>query len=282
MLPGNPGISQLYMQFAAALLQRVPGLAIVVPSLAGFRVLVDPSNAQPLQVPAGTISNGPYLLQDQVDFVTHFVRAVAVPLAEAYRLPPSAVWVAGHSIGGYFATHVLARFPDVIGRALLLAPTIGRMRESDNGLRLTPLLTSRLACTLAARGVMGTLHRFLPQRVLETLAYYAEPGLRGSELAVATEISRPDIFFQLTSLAGAEMVEVDAFDTGLLRAYASRLHFMFAQVDGWVPAWIRDELRTVVPDAAVFKVMEDKKVTHTWCLNAPDAVAAFCAEQMFR
>lgn len=256
IVPGNPGVAQLYAPFIDHLVAHGGGrLSVAVASHAGH----DPGHRAP---------NGFYSLADQ-----H-----AHHLAFLEQLPATpTVHLVGHSIGAWLALGLLDALPEQRrGRALLLFPTIERMAQTPAGRRMSPMfgalrhpsvLLSRLIRRLPGRD------RLLEQALLSAVAAEDRPVLLEGILKLS-----PESLHNVLLLAGEELATVIDLPEVLLERHAARLTLYYGRADRWnlpdMPRGVQERF----PAAEVVRCSES--ISHAFMFGGSAAMAGFVAQRL--
>ena len=256
IVPGNPGVAQLYVPFIEHLAALGGGrLSVAVASHAGH----DPGHRAP---------NGFYSLADQ-----H-----AHHLAFLAQLPATTtVHLVGHSIGAWLALGLLDALPaERRGRALLLFPTIERMALTPAGQRMSPMFGAlRHPSVLLSR-----LIRLLPgrDRLLEqALLSAVEPAQRSVLLEGILRLS-PESLHNVLQLAGEELATVVELPEGLLKRHASRLTLYYGSADRWNLPGMARGVQERFPLAEVVRCSAG--ISHAFMFGGSAAMAEFVAQRL--
>lgn len=218
LVPGNPGLAQLYRPLAARLWAAGAGRwSVGVAAHAGHA----PGHGHPS--PEGWFS-----LADQLAHHRAFLQDF--PTAAGQR-----VHVVGHSIGALLGLWLYDELaPERQGHLVMLMPTLEAMAETPRGRRLQPLLTP-----LGQRTAGGVL------RLLSALPAGMRAGLAARLfLGGALPADQPDLragvlgldpigLRNVLRLADEELRTVTTLPSAQLQAHARRLSVALAEGDGW-------------------------------------------------
>lgn len=165
----------------------------------------------------------------------------------------------------------------VFYRAVLLAPTIAYMEESNNAKAMYRVIHHGQHFLPSL--VSGVLTKLLPKKILDTLVDMAmAKELDAADVDTAQQlIHHPRVTRQILKMASDELIRVNPLDVPLLTRIQEHLIFYFVQSDDWVPAKVHAEIQEKVPNTAGFFVGEDPDVKHAWCSRAYAQVAHFVA-----
>ncbi|KPI85895.1 hypothetical protein ABL78_5027 [Leptomonas seymouri] len=251
MFPGNPGIVQFYQDFCTFLESHK--FDVLVMGLAGHSL---------------TNLNGgrAFSLADQVDIADSFIATLLNRNTE--RKYNGNVFVGGHSIGGFLALQMVARYP-AVKKCFGLCPVICRIQESPNGPK-----ASRLANPIAQLciAMLAALLALLPYRLRLLLVTRLEPGMEASlSESLARHFYRAaftNVFYMLAT----ELRMLLQPDAPLLKRVQERLVVYYVKKDGWAPPAHAEEVRALCPRLSAFVMEEDEKVPHAWCLHHSETV----------
>ena len=248
--PGNPGFVYFYDEFVEEM--DSIGLDCVVIGFAGHSV-------------SELNNNLVFDLQNQIELVHEFFVKAEVALRKR-----RACHVGGHSIGAYIAVHMLARFPHLLKRGFLLAPTLCNLKDSPNGKRNKKFLTSNVisflswTCKQAARA---------PTALQEAAIRYFCPAVNNKYARIATRMARANFVRNVLHLAASEFAQLCSLDLALLQQVQHRIVAYYVKVDGWVPRSDVELFSRSAPSAIVV-LEEDDSVLHAWVLHSNRTVVA--------
>ncbi|GET89382.1 hypothetical protein, conserved [Leishmania tarentolae] len=249
--PGNPGVVQFYEPFCAFL--ETNKMDVLVMGYAGHSLT---------ELNEGRV----FSLADQVDVAESFL--VTLLNKNTERKYNGNIYVAGHSIGGFVALQMVARY-SVIKKCFGLCPVISRMSDSPNGRRFFYLRSAVVQWCLS---LVAALLALLPYK-LRLLITTSEPKL---SRALAETLARHFHRWCLTNCLYMAMTELRMLlqpDAVLLRSVQERLVFYYVRKDGWVPLSFAEEIRGVCPQLGAYVVEDDAGVPHAWCLDHSETVA---------
>lgn len=251
MFPGNPGIVQFYQDFCDVMATNK--FDVLVMGFAGHSLT---------DLNSGRL----FTLADQVDVADSFMTTLLNTNVE--RKYNGNIYVGGHSIGGFVALQMVARYPSV-KRYFGLCPVVSHIKDSPNGLK-APFLINPIAQFFLA--VLAALLALLPYRLRLLLITRHEP-----KLTAAFSESLAHHFHRacLTNVFYMSMTEFQMLlhpDAPLLRRVQERLVFYYVKTDGWVPLNFAEEVHGLCPRLAGFVIEEDEAVPHSWCLQYSETV----------
>ena len=256
IVPGNPGVAQLYAPFIEHLFAHGGGrLSVAVASHAGH----DPGHRAP---------DGFYSLADQ-----H-----AHHLAFLEQLPATpTVHLVGHSIGAWLALGLLDALPaERRGRALLLFPTIERMAQTPAGQRMSPMfgplrhpsvLLSRLIRMLPGRD------RLLEQALLSAVEPEERPVLLEGILRLS-----PASLHNVLQLAAEELATVIDLPEVLLDRHADRLTLYYGSADRWNLPGMPRGVQERFPPVEVVRCSAG--ISHAFMFGGSATMADFVAQRL--
>ena len=256
IIPGNPGVAQLYAPFAAHLFSLGSGrLSVAVASHAGHA----PGHRSP---------DGFFTLADQLAHHRAFLDTL--PAAPVVHL-------IGHSIGAWLLLSLLDGLPEARrGRGLLLFPTIERMAQTPNGVRMAPLFGS---LRLPAVQLSRLIHR-LPGRdqLLERMLLSDAPiEERPGHLEALRQLA-PDSLHNVLCMAGEELQTVTDLPAALLSRHARRLTLYYGTADRWNLPGMARHVAERFPEAEVVRCAAG--LSHAFVLDGSEAMAAFAWERL--
>ena len=256
VIPGNPGVAQLYAPFAEHLVAASAGrLSVAVASHAGH-------------APGHRASDGFFTLRDQHDHHRAFLASLP---------PTSTVHLVGHSIGAWMVLGLLDALPEAQrGQAFLLFPTIERMAVTPAGRRMSPMFGPlRRPSVLLSR-----LIRRLPgrDRVLEgSLLSGVPPEERAVLLEGILQLS-PDSLHNVLQMAGEEMETVIDLPEALLSRHADRLTLYYGSADRWNLPGMARGVQSRFPGAEVVRCSAG--ISHAFMFDGSATMAEFVAQRL--
>lgn len=265
-IPGNPGITSYYKLFFDTLQKNVPGLDIISSNFLGFNATDScrPSEAINLEAQFGD-------LIDRLD-------GILLGLSQDERDAKIPIYLAGHSVGAYFAIQALAARPEAIHRVYLLTPTINDIAESPRGQLMTKMLQVPGIVTLIANFVW-LLSNCLPTVVLASIVKWITQ-LPDEAVGITTkEVLRYNVVFTALTLARTEMTSIVSPDRKFWQQYATRCSAYWANGDHWVSELHRTELLGIAEGLESYHCTDSP---HAFCLRHGDLVGGKVAQWMKR
>ncbi|AYU79621.1 Uncharacterized conserved protein (DUF2305)/Alpha/beta hydrolase family, putative [Leishmania donovani] len=250
--PGNPGLVQFYEPLCAFL--ETNKFDVLVMGYAGHSLT---------ELNEGRV----FSLADQVDIAESFVATLMNKNAE--RKYNGNIYAAGHSVGGFVALQMVARY-STIKKCFGLCPVMSHMRDSPNGRRLFYLSSTLAQWCLA---MLAVLLELLPYKLRLLLITTSEPSL---SLALAETLAHHLHRWCLTNSLYMAMTEFRMLlqpDAALLRCVQERLILYYVKKDDWAPLSFAEEIGGVCPRLGACVIEEDAGVPHAWCLNHSETVA---------
>lgn len=250
--PGNPGLVQFYEPLCAFL--ETNKFDVLVMGYAGHSLT---------ELNEGRV----FSLADQVDIAESFVATLMNKNTE--RKYNGNIYAAGHSIGGFVALQMVARY-SVIKKCFGLCPVMSHMRDSPNGRRLFYLSSTFVQCCLA---MVAALLGLLPYKLRLLLITTLEPNL---SFALGEALAHHFHRRCLTNSLYMAMTEFRMLlqpDAALLRCVQERLILYYVKKDGWAPLSFAEEIGGICPRLGACVIEEDAGVPHAWCLNHSETVA---------
>ncbi|KAG5501783.1 hypothetical protein JKF63_04052 [Porcisia hertigi] len=250
--PGNPGFVQFYEPLCAYL--DTNRFDVLVMGYAGHSLT---------ELNGGRV----FSLAEQIDIADSFVAALLNRNAEVkYN---SNVYVGGHSIGGFVALQMVARYSS-IKKCIGLCPVLSHIRESPNGRRLFFLGNTLVQWVLS---MLAALLGLLPYAWRLFLITWWAPQL---SLPLAEAFARHFHRWAVVNPLYMAMTEFRMLlqpDVPLLRRVQERLVLYYVKEDGWVPLSFAEAIRAVCPKLGAYVIEEDPLVSHPWCLDQSEIVA---------
>ncbi|KAK7201150.1 Alpha/beta hydrolase family (DUF2305) [Novymonas esmeraldas] len=249
---GNPGLVQFYETFCASL--ELSKFDVLVMGYAGHSLT---------ELNGGRV----FSLADQIDIADSLVGILVNKNTE--RKYNGSIYVGGHSIGGFVALQMVARYP-AIKKCFGLCPVLSHIRNSPNGRRLF-YLSSAVAqwCLAVAAALLGLLPYRLRLRAI-TMAESKLPRTLAETLAHHFHRWCVMNAFYMSMTEYEMLLHPDA---ALLRHVQERLVLYYVKEDGWAPLSYAEEVRQLCPRLGAYVVEEDAAVPHAWCLAHSESVA---------
>lgn len=263
-IPGNPGITSYYKLFFSTVQERVPGLDIISSNFLGFN------------------ASDPCRPSDQINLESQFAdlidRLDGILLGLSPEEQGIPIYLAGHSVGAYFALQVLAARPEAIHRVYLLTPTINDIAESPRGQIMTKLLKIPYIVTLIANFVWLS-SVCLTRTMLANLVQFIT-HLPNEAVDITTrEVLRYNVVYTALTLARSEMISIVSPDRKFWHKYAKRCTAYWASGDHWVSELHRTELLGIAEGLESYHCNDSP---HAFCLRHGDLVGGKVAQWMNR
>lgn len=177
---------------------------------------------------------------------------------------------------------MLKQRPDLIASAHLLFPTISHMSTSRNGLRMSPLFSSRLSLPISL--ALTPLSQ-VPSHLLRPLVGLLSRQ-RGQSAAVTTAlVQSPGTVVAALTLAAEEMARVGELDEECLVRFGGRMRWYWAKGDDdeWVADSSVKEIERVLEGAGWGKerrVRCGEGMVHAFVLT--DRESALCIRHLLK
>jgi pimeloyl-ACP methyl ester carboxylesterase len=180
----------------------------------------------------------------------------------------------GHSIGSWMIMELLKR-PEIkrkVHHAYLLFPTVERMAETDNGVRLTKYVSPLM---FIFRG-MALFMAMMPYslQVFFIYVYYWCVGMPSSFLGTSLKFSKPSVLDKVYFLGMDEMATVRELDVATMVANQDIVTLYYGTTDGWVPVSYYEDMKRRVP--GVRAELCRKKLPHAFVLKHGPDMAHIC------
>ncbi|AIN99136.1 hypothetical protein LPMP_260220 [Leishmania panamensis] len=249
--PGNPGLVQFYEPMCACLEKNK--FDVLVMGYAGHSLT---------QLNKGRV----FSLAEQMDIADSFVATLINKNTELkYKRN---IYVGGHSIGGFVALQMGARYAS-IKKCFGLCPVISHLRDSPNGRRLFYLSNTVTQCCVA----MGAaLLELLPYKLRHLLIARWEPKLSPALAEALAHHCHRWCLMNSLYMAMTEFRMLLQPDAVLLRHVQERLILYYVQNDGWAPLSYAEEIKRICPQLGAYVLEEDAGVPHAWCLDHSETV----------
>lgn len=251
LLPGNPGVIELYEQFAIDL-NKLTGYDILGLSHTDH---VYADNMKEHCSPVNVINQ----VNDKVKFIENYLKkASSEPVLDLNgniledHEAEQEIYFIGHSFGCYLTLEILAllnkNVKQRVKHAFLLFPTVERMMETPNGkwLNIGTMYGTQLFY------LMAYLVTFLPKFIQKSMFYLFFFG-RNSELQdnigevlanICSSFSAIISCFQL----GRSELDLNELNKDSINQSYEFLTFYYGQTDNWAPIEFYDNMKDYIED----------------------------------
>ena len=259
-IPGNPGLSSYYRAFFKELKAKVPGIDIITTNHIGF-------NPDDGRRDASSID-----LSAQIAHKIDLLDGIAIGRKPEEKDIP--IYVAGHSVGAYMATKVLAARPELVDHLFLLFPTMSHIGRSRQGRIATVLLSIPFIIQFLSL-LTWTLSVLVPANLrLNWVKRFTKFPDNSADITAFEVLTRNNVYTALT-LALTEMREINEPDTKFWSKYADRCTSYWARHDHWVQDNAREELIACAPAMENYFCDE---APHAFCVSHNELVAKRVAD----
>ncbi|KAK6760219.1 hypothetical protein RB195_021637 [Necator americanus] len=276
MIPGNPGNEGFYADFG----QRVVKSLLSREERMGDRkrhyLFYTVSHLNHVALPPELKNSGKHKHYDRFQLdaqVQHKLDFVREHLPKAQK-----VYIVGHSIGSYMMLRILPYIKDDfnIKKAIGLFPTVEKMADSPNGLRLRRVLATLDANDWLAKAVSFWLD-CLPVGVKKWLVSWNLTGetVPNDVILSAAELLHMNVFRNIVHLSHDELIKVSEFDQSLL-INKDLVYFYYGKEDGWCPEELGYSMETRLPQGHV--VLDEDGCEHAFVIRD----GAVIAEKLLR
>ncbi|KAJ1850113.1 hypothetical protein LPJ73_003606 [Coemansia sp. RSA 2703] len=236
LIPGNPGLVDLYIDFCAQLHKRFPTLEILGVSHLGHTRFTNTRGLEHRERKA-------HSLDEQVANMVAVFDAIDREYSSAQQQPRPKILLLGHSVGCYFAQKLLEHREDRVHRVYALFPAVAGLADSPRGRQLRLMFQPGVRQTVAC--LVQLLRWLLPSRALYFLA-----GSSGSLNAENARVVVDKMLFKCTvasilQMAFDEMRVIGELDEQLYRRLGARFVMFYGVDDQWVPVERYERMREV-------------------------------------
>ncbi|CAI4232639.1 unnamed protein product [Auanema sp. JU1783] len=264
MIPGNPGNEGFYADFGKRLLRSLLARAERIGDKKSQFLFYTVSHLNHVVLPNELRScaepkyNDRFLLDVQVQHKLDFVKE--------YLPKGNKIYVLGHSIGSYMMLRILPYIKDDynIRKAIALFPTIEKMAETPNGLRLKRLLSALDMNDWLTKSLTFWLD-CLPVSLKKWLVSFNLGDAAPAEVvSSAAELLHMHVFRNIVHMSSDELEKVCALDEQLI-SNPSMIYFYYGTTDGWCPLSMGTEMESRMPKGHV--VIDDKECEHAFVIR---------------
>ncbi|CAD6189061.1 unnamed protein product [Caenorhabditis auriculariae] len=242
MVPGNPGNEGFYADFG----KRVLSCLLSREERLGKRKLqflfYTVSHLNHVVLPTELHHSGKhrcderFTLDEQVQHKLDFVKEF---LPRGHR-----VYMLGHSIGSYMLLRILPYIKEDFNlkKAVCLYPTIEKMAETPNGIRLRKVLATLNANDWLAKSLTFWLD-FLPSTAKKWLVSWnlTGEGVPADVISSASELLNMNVFRNIVHMSNDELDQVTELDETLL-FHKESIFFYYGIRDGWCPLELGEKM----------------------------------------
>eukprot|EP00834_Sanchytrium_tribonematis_P000790 NODE_15_length_50561_cov_0.608081.p21 type:complete len:307 gc:universal NODE_15_length_50561_cov_0.608081:44630-43710(-) len=239
LLPGNPGCSDLYLDFMEYLHQR-------------YEEKVDIYSIDYLG--HTTPSPEQFLIEHQLEYCRRKILSIK------FEQPNAKIYLFGHSLGGYLAL----RLESLADRIVLLFPAIDDLKNTENAKMMWFLFTPM---GIFIMSMLSWLLEILPLTVKFHLAHYVEPRLGYDQRMIVSRIFHHRVVANAVGLSRDEFDKIKPLDMAALGRHKrqdssldedpvrviDKCYFVFAPFDGWCKINTYRNLCNEFPDKIIEK-----------------------------
>lgn len=258
IIPGNPGVASYYKSFMQTIYSQLKGShAVWAVSHAGH-------------CQTNLKVSGP-VLYDLSEQISHKVSFLKECIPEG-----SSVTLVGHSIGCKIILDSIKALKGDNGvdvkQSYLLFPTIERMADTPQGVRLSPILSYFRWCVVLLAGIINLLPAFFKHKVFNI--FYVDVPMCCAEATI--ELLHPNIVRNVLWMAFNELKEVLKPDLTTLEHYSDNILLYYGAEDGWCPLSFREELLIQLP--SINSQICTKNIDHAFVLHSSEIMGKLLAE----
>ena len=219
VVPGSPGMGHFYIPFASKLFDLGHGsYDVAVVSHAGH----SPGYYRPTE--GG--GNDWYSLEDQVAHKMAYLRE--------HASGKDTLYLVGHSIGCYVILHMLNLLaPDRVSKVVLLFPTLERMAETPNGVRLAPFFNRYLRPATALVWLVTWIPEAVRNALLRYIYFRTTPADHVDHMVRAVTNIDSKSVYNILNMARQEMEQVSDPPLELIRDHVHKISFYYGVEDHW-------------------------------------------------
>ncbi|KAJ2559403.1 hypothetical protein EV175_000346 [Coemansia sp. RSA 1933] len=222
LIPGNPGLIDLYIDFCSELHAQFPrDLDIVGVSHLGHTLFSDNRGQQHR-------SPKTYGLEHQVANTL----AMFDQIANAYAHRPRML-LCGHSVGCYLAQRIVAERPDRVDRVFSLFPAIDTIVDTPRGRQLRLMFQPGVRQAVAA--LVDVIRWVLPARAVHRLAALSRSLGESNTRVVVDKMLHGACIRSILAMAADEMQRIVAVDEALYAREGAKFVMYYGTDDMWVP-----------------------------------------------
>uniref|UniRef100_A0A0N7ZAM7 Lipid droplet-associated hydrolase n=1 Tax=Scylla olivacea TaxID=85551 RepID=A0A0N7ZAM7_SCYOL len=255
-IPGNPGVASYYRRTMEHLYNLLGG---------SYSVWTVSHAAHCVNLPSLWPGyQHVYNLEDQIQHKITFL--------ETHIPAGTKLTLVGHSIGCKIILRLLQHFENhpslSISQSYLLFPTIERMRDSPNGVKLWPVLNYLRWFVV----MLTCIVYILPGKVVDTLLrlYFGSSAYECC-IDATKELLNPRVVQNMLWMARDELDKVVDLDVDVVRRYRDKLVLYYGASDAWCPVQYWEGVRKRVP--GVEAVLCEDGTQHAFVLRHADPVA---------
>ncbi|XP_046406483.1 lipid droplet-associated hydrolase [Ischnura elegans] len=258
VIPGNPGITDFYVDFMEKLHSKL-GMPVLVVSHAGHDIIPRLMDKPPQL-------KGNHELYDVAGQVKHKKDFICKYLHNEVKIN-----LVGHSIGCKMILDLL-KDEDIsyrLRKGILLFPTIERMAESPNGKLFTGLDKYFSTLLLWLMVLLKYVPHFFKMALIKGYSWLTKIPLKFSD--TIGRLVHPVVLEKVYYMAQDEMKTVRSLDIDGIMGNISKLHLYYGTTDRWCPMRYFHEIRSKIPEikAQLCKL----GYRHAFVLNDPTEMA---------
>ncbi|KJH41528.1 hypothetical protein DICVIV_12500 [Dictyocaulus viviparus] len=251
MIPGNPGNEGFYRDFGQKVLRSLLSREERMGNRERHYLFYTSSER--------------FQLDEQVQHKLDFVLE---------HLPKAAkIYILGHSIGAYMMLRILPYIKDEfnVKKAIGLFPTVEKLADSPNGLRLRRVLAMLDSNQWLAKLLSFWLD-YIPNSMKRWLVLWNVDGdvAPDNVIVAATELLNMNVFRNIVHLSNDEFNKVNDLDDTLV-VNKELLYFYYGKQDGWCPEELGYLMEQRLPDGHV--LVDEQGCEHAFVIRDGATIA---------
>lgn len=277
MIPGNPGLSEFYIDYLNALKSDLGDLDVEI--LAPSHLGLDASSCESYSISSHTPS---YSLEQQIQH--------KIDLLNAWVTSQRDVYILSHSVGSWMTQRVALAFKDhaqvKIKFAGLLTPTLIDIAKSERGVKLVSF-DQKIGSFGYYIGLLVTiLNWILPVFLLRMILFriMGQHTPARSVDAALQLVTKPTIVKQALDMGIEEMYVIKSPTKEIEEFWDTVDHIWlyYVKEDYWVEKGSRSEVMSYVEGKPNVKVeIENREfINHSFCIHSSEAVAEVTANRI--
>ncbi|CAL4142224.1 unnamed protein product, partial [Meganyctiphanes norvegica] len=260
MVPRNPGVASYYKTFMETIYSHLEG------SHAVWAI----SHAGHCQTSIKFSGPGVYDLTEQIKHKVSFLKE--------YIPAGASVTLVGHSIGCKIILDCIKTFKGDNGvsvtQSYLLFPTIERMKETPQGVKLWPMLCYFRWLVVLLAAIVNLLPSLFKHKLFR-LFYLNVPSCCAD---ATVELLHPNIVRNVLWMAFHELKEVRNPDLPTLDQFSNNILIYYGAKDGWCPLSFREELLIQLPN--INSQICSMNIDHAFVLHSSEDMGKLLAQWM--
>lgn len=258
IIPGNPGVTSYYKTFMQTVYSQMEGSHAVWALSHAGHCKTDMKFSGPV-------------LYDLSEQIAHKIRFLKECIPEG-----ASVTLVGHSIGCKIILDCISSLKGEKGvhikQSYLLFPTIERMKDTPQGVRLWPILYYFRWLVVLLATIINLLPTFLKHKVHDV--FY--PNVPRCCAEATLELLHPNIVRNVLWMAFNELKEVLKPDLETLEQNSDNILLYYGAKDGWCPLSFREELLVQLPN--INSQICSSNIDHAFVLHSSETMGKLLAE----